>query len=84
MKPNIKMVAKVICREVNVETGEIVAYVLEGEYGPTDMQMLKLRQMFNPELKYYAVLKDALTKEQTPIILNLIKTCGECSVAVKI
>lgn len=70
---------KVICRESIPE--EVLSYVVDGKY--TDPTPFCLRSKFNPELEYYAIAEGALTKEQTPIILNLIKMCGECSLAVR-
>lgn len=71
---------KVICRETIPEG--VLSYVVDGEY--SNPMPFNLRSRFNPELEYYAILEGALTEEQTPIILNLIKMTGECSLAVKL
>ena len=57
---------------------------MDGEYGPQDMFIFGLRTTYNPELAYYAVHKDSLTEEQTPLILSLVKNFGECSLAFRI
>lgn len=73
---------KVICRELGPEGW--IAYVLKGEFGAKDINALHLRSLFNIDLEYFAVKKESLTKEQTPIILDLIAKCGETSVTLKI
>ena len=71
---------KVICRETTPEG--VLSYVVDGKY--SDPMPFKLRSICNPELEYYAISEGALTEEQTPIILNLIKTTGECRLTVKL
>ena len=49
------MELKVICREVDKDTGKIAVYPIEAEVTDTLIFRLGLRSRMNPELKYYAV-----------------------------
>ena len=84
MRFDIKAKVKVICRERDKFSSKVTSYILDGDFDCKNLPPLGLRSRFNPELEYFAVLPEALTEEQTPIILQLIRDFGECSVAVKI
>ena len=49
------MELKVICREVDKDTGKIAVYPIEAEVTDTLIFKLGIRSRINPELKYYAV-----------------------------
>ncbi len=49
------MELKVICREVDKDTGKIAVYPIEAEVTDTLIFKLGIRSRVNPELKYYAV-----------------------------
>ena len=49
------MELKVICREVDKDTGKIAVYPIEAEVTDTLIFKLGIRSRMNPELKYYAV-----------------------------
>ena len=48
-----------LCREVNLETGEIVVYPLDSEVTDNLIFCLGLRARANPELRYFVVLRKA-------------------------
>lgn len=47
----------VLCREVNVNTGEVVVYEIKSEVTQSSLFCLQLRSRFNPELKYFILRK---------------------------
>lgn len=49
------MELKIICREVDKNTGRIAVYPIETEVTDALVLKLSLRSRMNPELKYYAV-----------------------------
>ena len=49
------MELKIICREVDKNTGRIAVYPIETEVNNALIFRLSLRSRMNPELKYYAV-----------------------------
>lgn len=59
MLPEMKpvYVPMVVCREVNVRTGEITVYPVETEVTDRVLMCLKLRARANPELRYFATTK---------------------------
>lgn len=53
----------VLCREVNVDTGEIAVYPIEKPVTDELLFILKIRSGVNPELRYFCVLKSRWEKE---------------------
>lgn len=45
----------IICREVCKTTGCIAVYVCKKDVEDRDLQIVKIRGVFNPELSYYAI-----------------------------
>ena len=45
----------IICREVCKTTGDIAVYVCKKDVEDRDLQIVKIRGVFNPELAYYAI-----------------------------
>lgn len=45
----------IVCREVDKNTGRIATYVCKKNVGNNDLQIVRIRSTFNPELTYYAI-----------------------------
>ena len=45
----------ILCREIDKATGDIVSYVVQKNAKGRDIFVLKMRERYNPELRYYAV-----------------------------
>lgn len=60
-----------LCREVNKETGEIVAYKIEAEVTGHLLFCLAVRQRANPELRYYAALRKEFEANAETVLKNL-------------
>lgn len=54
----------ILCREVSVETGEIAVYPIDKQ-PITDRLIfcLRIRAKYNPELRYFAILKSRWNEE---------------------
>ena len=48
-EPDVPIIA--ICREINTRTGERAVYRLDGRATNDMLFMLRIRQMYNPELR---------------------------------
>ena len=54
----------ILCREINMDTGQIAVYRIEKEPVTGEMIFcLKMRSRFNPELQYFCVLKSRWIEE---------------------
>lgn len=53
----------VLCREVNINTGEIAVYTIDKPVTEELLFKLRLRGMLNPELRYFCVLKSRYEEE---------------------
>ena len=84
MLPRIEQYLNIICREEMKDGSGVRTYILPDKYEVRQFQAFALRSRYNPELQYFAVKEEALTEEQTPIILKLLEIDGKCSVATKI
>lgn len=47
----------ILCREVNVNTGEVLVYEIKSEITQSSLFCLHLRSRFNPRLKYFVLRK---------------------------
>ena len=45
----------IICREVCRTTGDIAVYTCKKDVEDRDLQIVRIRSVFNPELSYYAI-----------------------------
>ena len=50
----------IICRETSKETGEVAVYEI-GSCKSCNLTALRIRQRFNLDIKYYAVLKSNMS-----------------------
>lgn len=48
----------ILCREVNVNTGEVLVYEIKSEITQSSLFCLQLRSRFKPELKYFILRKN--------------------------
>lgn len=55
-EPDVPIIA--ICREINTRTGERAVYRLDGRATNDMLFILRIRQMYNPELRYFATLEE--------------------------
>lgn len=72
-KAGIETNAVFLCREISKETGQIAVYELDM---PVDGHMifcLRIRQQFNPELRYFVVGEKFYTAHKQEIIASLKK-----------
>lgn len=53
-----------LCREISKETGQIVVYELDMPVDGHTIFCLRIRQQFNPELRYFAVGGELLRRKQ--------------------
>lgn len=69
---SVKKDILIVCREVNRITEECIVYDV-GFVDKDDLRLpiLRLRETYNPELRYYAILEENL--ESKDYIVSLIK-----------
>ena len=60
---NLEQELMVLCREVNINTGEIAVYTIDPPVTERLLFMLHIRSRVNPELRYYCVLKSRWEEE---------------------
>jgi len=64
----------VICREVNRETGEIAVYPLEKQsVSDYSLLLLNFRSKYNPELRYFAVLRERWETDWQDEVTQVLK-----------
>lgn len=72
-KAGIETNAVFLCREISKETGQIAVYELDMPVDGHTIFCLRLRQQFNPELRYFAVGEKFYTAHKQEIISSLKK-----------
>ena len=60
---NLEQELMVLCREVNINTGEIAVYTINQPVTERLLFCLHLRGKFNPELSYFCILKSRWEEE---------------------
>lgn len=70
-EPDVPIIA--ICREINTRTGERAVYRLDGRATNDMLFMLRIRQMYNPELRYFATREENWEECQSEIEFFLKK-----------
>lgn len=60
-----------VCREIDKNTGEIAVYPIKTEVTDHLLFCLRLRQMANPELKYFVTLAENYDANEETILKQL-------------